>query len=68
MLFPHNVNMLKSYLSNCRKLIRADRVYRQTAEMSCIRGTGEGMQGIANKIPSLPMQIACKQSENDDMQ
>ena len=50
MLFPHNVNMLKSYLSNCRKLIRANRVYNQIAEMSCIRGTGEGMQGIANKI------------------
>jgi hypothetical protein len=50
MLFPHNVNMLKSYLSNCRKLIRANRVYHQIAEMSCIRGTGEGMQGIANKI------------------
>jgi len=42
--------MLKSYLSNCRKLIRANRVYNQIAEMSCIRGTGEGMQGIANKI------------------
>lgn len=50
MLFPHDVNMLKSYSSNFRKLIRANRVYHQRAEMSCIRGTGEGMHGNANKI------------------
>jgi hypothetical protein len=37
-------------LSNWRKLNHANRVYHQIAEMSCIRGTGEGMLGIVNKI------------------
>jgi hypothetical protein len=42
--------MLEGYLSNWRKLNHANRVYHQIAEMSCIRGTGEGMLGIVNKI------------------